>query len=174
MKAKAYADGIDMYCLPILWPLDSKIGELRRLLELVPGDVASPLRSLGEGVLRDLSTTIQGEYFSPSNTKLGTKCAVGKNSAFSAQYEFHCKKDKLPGSNSIMLSTIHDIGFPEQCTDILILLIDDLATALKEKVDKYYRVWSAPGSAMLVSSTTLRSFNAFGYHVKVPHAMLFM
>ena len=67
----------------------------------------------------------------------------------------------------MVLSDIHDIGIPEPCTDILFLLIDDLLHTSEAKVDRYYRVWSSSGAAMLVASTAVRSFNAAGCLIEV-------
>jgi hypothetical protein len=103
------------------------------------------------------------------------ECAVFEKSGHSAHFRLHCKKNqvsKKPSGNSMVLSDIHDIGIPEPCTDIMFLLIDDLLHTSEAKVDRYYRVWSSSGSAMLMSSTTVRSFNAAGYLDEVTHAML--
>ncbi len=74
----------------------------------------------------------------------------------------------MPNEKQMVISAIHDIGIPEPCTDIMNLLIDDLLTQPWDKqMDRYYRVWSSSGEAILVSSTTLRRFNAEGYLYEV-------
>jgi hypothetical protein len=176
LKAKAYANGIDMLCLPILWPFDLKTGELRRLSEAAPAEVAGPLKSLSEYVLRDLLTKTQVDHFCASNSKHGVKkCAVFEHSRHSAHFKLHFIEDQVsdqPSGDPMMLSAIHDFGIPEPCTDIMFLLIDDLLHMSEANVERYYRVWRNSGSAMLMSSTTVRSFNSVGYLDEVVHAML--
>ncbi len=102
------------------------------------------------------------------------ECAVFEKSGHSAHFKLHLKKDQVsdkPSGNSMVHSAIHDVGIPEPCTDIMFLLIDDLLHTSEAKMDRYYRVWRSSGSAMLMSSTTVRSFNAAGYLVEVTHSI---
>ncbi len=172
IKAQPHANEKDMFCLPSLWPWDSQTDELRRLSGSVPADVAGPLKSLSEWVLRDLSATVQVGHVDPSNSKYWAKVVEGavNNCSHSAQFTAEFTGNRLldmPSGDHVVLSAFHDIGIPEQCTDILHLLLDELLHPFRKKIDRYYRVWSRSGAAMLVSSTTVRSFNAAGYLVKV-------
>jgi hypothetical protein len=68
IKAKAHADGIDV--LPShLVAIRLEKWRASAIDRISTGGDASPLRSLGDGVLRDLSTPMQGEYFCPFSTK---------------------------------------------------------------------------------------------------------
>ena len=78
----------------------------------------------------------------------------------------------MPSAQPKMRSAIHDIGIPEHCTDIVALLIDDLLHMSEERVRRCHRLWYRSGAAMLVSSTTIRSFNVEGFPVKVSRLAL--
>ena len=171
IKAKAHASGKDMFCLPTLWPSDRKKDELRRLFDSVPADVPGPLKSVIEWVLRDLSAMVQVDHFGPSNSNHSVE--VAENYEHGAQIIADFTENRqwgIPNWNHMVLSA--DIGIPEPCTDILYLLIDDLLHSSENKIDRYHRIWSSTGSVMLVSSTTVRSFDVAGYLVKVRHHVL--
>ncbi len=163
-----------MFCLPILWPFDSKTAELRRLSELFPGNIANLLKSINEYLLCDFPISSLAELVGPSNSNHGMKvveCAVVKNYGHSAQLTtdfLEVPISDMPRGKSFVLSALHDIGVPTSCTDIVCLLIDDLLTRPSEKkLNRYYRAWSSSGAAMLVSSTTVRSFDSAGYLAEV-------
>ena len=172
IKAKA-ANGVDLFSLPILWPSVSKTDTLRRWCESHSTDLTTPLKSLSDCVLRDLSRMIQEDHFSPYGSNQGLKvveCAVIRNCGHSAQLKIDFNDDNMSDTQSeepAVLSAIHDVGIPESSRDIVYLLIDDLLHMSGEKVERYFRVWSSSGACMLVSSTTARSFNAAGFLLEV-------
>jgi hypothetical protein len=180
LKASANANGIDMFCLPQLWSMGSKMEELRRLSTSDPAIVAGPLKSLIEYVLHDLSTLSVIDHFSPSDSnRMIKEWAVFQNCRSSAQFTADLTDDQdsdILRQSPDRHSAIDDVGIPKLCTDIVYLLIDDLLHISEKKAHRCYRVWSSSGSAMLVSSTTIKFFNAAGYLVEVrshPHTSNF-
>eukprot|EP00291_Cryptomonas_curvata_P030525 CAMPEP_0172214248 /NCGR_PEP_ID=MMETSP1050-20130122/38053_1 /TAXON_ID=233186 /ORGANISM="Cryptomonas curvata, Strain CCAP979/52" /LENGTH=241 /DNA_ID=CAMNT_0012895191 /DNA_START=2158 /DNA_END=2880 /DNA_ORIENTATION=- len=173
IEAKSVANGIHMFSLPIFWPFVSKLDGLRRLSESVKTEVTGPLKSPTERVHWFLSTVTQFQHYSPCASNQGIKvveCSVLLNPACPARCAPEFKPDKFLGilnGEPVEVLAIHDIGIPEPCTDLVYLLIDDLIHKASEKLDRYHRVWCSSGEAMLVSSTTTRSFNAAGKLVEI-------
>ena len=171
IEARANTNVTDMFCLPILWSLGSKTDELRRWSNSVPADVSDPLKSVIEHVLRDLTSMALVDHFGPSDSNHVMKgCGVNQDHGHTAKSTADFTGNQhldLVLEQPVLRSAIHDLGIPKLCTDIVHLLIDDLLHILEEKAERYYRVWCRSGSAILVSSTTIRSFNAAGHLVKV-------
>ena len=150
IEAKGDSDGIDMFCLPVLWSLGSKTDELRQWSKSISADVPGPLKSVIEYALRDQS----------DSNHVVKKCAVHQSyGQFTVDFTEDQHFDKFL-EKPVLSSAIHDLGIPKLCTDIVHLLIDDLLHISEEKTERYYRVWCRSGSATLVSSTTVRNFNA--------------
>jgi hypothetical protein len=161
---KAYADRMDIFPLPTLWPLDAKADKLRLWSDSIPSDVT--IRTGWMQAVHDLSAKIQVGLLGAdvsNNCVIFDSCNVSSIYEYSAQYAIAFTEDTQP----VERSALHDIGIPEPCTDILYLLIDDVLHMSEMRLDRYYRVWFSTGSAMLVASTTTRTFNAAGSLIEV-------
>ncbi len=135
-----------------------------------------PLKSLSDWVLRDLSTLVQADRFQTAGLDYGVKAVEGDvhaNGGYSAQFTI-AFEEGIPTAEPDLLppierSAFRDIGFPEHATDIVYLLVDDLLHMSEARVERYHRVWCSSGAAMLVSSTTIRSFDTAGNLAQVRH-----
>ena len=166
--AKVNANATDLIALPVLWSWEAKADELRRWSESLSTIVDGPLKSIIRWVVRNLSTTIQMPDSHPCNSNPRVKtveCTV-ENNRFTIAFE----KDSVSAvqsEQSVLPSAIHEIGIPEPCTDISYLLIDDLEHLSEARVDRYFRVWCTSGAAMLVASSTIRTFDTSACLVEV-------
>jgi hypothetical protein len=163
-KANVNAKGIDLFSLPILWSLVSKISELRRWSKFLPDKLTGPLKSLSEWVLCDFLRTIPADQCKSNKAVKVVECTASNNCGHSAHFLKYCKDDVVP---PVVFSAIQDIGIPGLCRDIVYLLIDDVLHMSEERVHRYFRVWSSSGAVMLVSSTTDRHFDSTGILIEV-------
>ena len=166
------AKDVGMLPLPIFWSSDSKVDGLRRLSEFMPADVTVPLKAHAELALSLMSLMAHTSQFCPCMLDQGievVECKVFKDSGQFAHLAQDCKSGPAP----VQLSAVHDIGIPEQCTDLVYLIIDDLQQRKEANVVRYHRVWCRSGEVMLVSSTTTRSFNAAGLLFEVRQILTF-
>jgi hypothetical protein len=161
--------------LPILWPLQRRTDELMKRFNSISTESNDALISLSEWVLRELTTIVQADHDGPSRSKNIAKAVeynIQQTGGFSAQITISYEEENLSAEPSTWPDVrlgMHDIGIPEPCTDILHLLIDDLLHMSERSVERYHRVWCSSGAAMLVSSTTTRSFNTTGHLLQVSH-----
>jgi hypothetical protein len=164
------AKGTAMLSLPFFLLLDAKKDELLRWSESISACVRNPLQSLCDRAIRDVSAMIQADQFITSYSSHNVEATqrnVENKYGCSAHFTIEGKLSAGPSTRPVVCSASHDFGVPDQCTDIMYLLIDDVLHISEERVERYYRVWCRPEAAMLVSSSITRSFDAAGYVEKV-------
>ncbi len=173
----ARTNGSDLLSLPILWPFQRITEELIKRSNSIPTDADDPLKSLGDWVRRELTTIVKADHDGLSRSKNIVKVVeynLQKTCGFSAQFTITFEEVNLSAEPSTwpdVRLVMHDLGIPDPCTDILYLLIDDLLHMSETSVERYHRVWCSSGAAMLVSSTTTRSFNTTGHLAQVSVTM---
>jgi hypothetical protein len=169
-----------MFPLPGIWSLVSKMEKLRRFSDSIPAEFPGLLKYHAVTMLSELSKIVQEDstkdyYQKNSRQYVQNQVATMASSVIfnrgnAVQFTSYYNEDTLldmSNGDPVTPSDIHFIGIPEQCTDIVYLLIDDLQHRNEETLHRYCRVWHRSGEAMLVSSTTTRIFNTAGNIVEV-------